>query len=292
MTAPAFATSVPLLNQGFELMDLPGSPDGAGGTFFHDIENWDEFESHSYGILLIHNNATTPQPVQTPYGDQCAAVSNRAAVGSETQMTQMVYDGVGSGLLSGATYTLTASMIRTESVANAWLRYGLYEDAAMTVPYDNVVCDTIALTDTAWNDFTASFTVDPADVGKALYIGFENDGATTILTRWFIDNVRLDMEGGLQPGDANHDGMVNLADLQILGDNWQATSANWEQADFTGDGSVNLADLQVLGDNWGYGTGPDVAFDEALAQVAIPEPTTLGLLGLSGLLALRRRSMG
>ncbi len=291
--APAMATPVPVLNAGFESPALPGgSVSGAGLTFHWEVEDWDEFESHSYGILFIHNDGDAP--VDTPYGNQFAAVSNRSAVGSMTQMTQQIYDGVGAGLLDGATYTLTVALTRADSLASAAIRFGLYEDAAMTTAYANVYGDEINLTSTEFNDFTASFTVDPADVGKSLYIGFENDGPTTILTRLFVDNVRLDMEGGLQPGDANHDGKVNLADLQILGDNWQSTSATWDQADFTGDGNVNLADLQIIGDNWGFGTVPDVAFDQAvsLSGVVIPEPATLGLLGLSGLLMLRRRSNG
>ncbi|MCC6681286.1 MAG: hypothetical protein IT445_10345 [Phycisphaeraceae bacterium] len=92
------------------------------------------------------------------------------------------------------------------------------------------------------------------------------------------------------PGDANGDGMVNLADLQILGDNWQSTTATWAQADFTGDGVVNLADLQIVGDNWGWGTGADQAFAPALELlgVVVPEPSAAGLLGLASLLMLRR----
>ncbi len=76
------------------------------------------------------------------------------------------------------------------------------------------------------------------------------------------------------PGDANGDGMVNLADLQILGDHWQSGDAYWLIGDFTGDGVVNLADLQVLGDHWGYGVSPDMTFDQALRQLglSIPEP--------------------
>ncbi len=94
----------------------------------------------------------------------------------------------------------------------------------------------------------------------------------------------------LHPGDANGDGIVNLADLQILGDNWQSTTATWAQADFTGDGNVNLADLQILGDNWGFGVGADLSFDEALAAVAIPEPAAIALLGCGIVaLGLRRR---
>ncbi len=95
----------------------------------------------------------------------------------------------------------------------------------------------------------------------------------------------------LQAGDANGDGMVNLADLQILGDNWQSTTATWAEADFTGDGMVNLADLQILGDNWGIGVGSDLSFDQALSQVgaAVPEPASLSLIGLMGLMLFRRR---
>ncbi|MCC6682168.1 MAG: PEP-CTERM sorting domain-containing protein [Phycisphaeraceae bacterium] len=95
----------------------------------------------------------------------------------------------------------------------------------------------------------------------------------------------------LHPGDANSDGLVNLSDLQILGDNWQSAGASWAQADFNGDGIVNLADLQIIGDNWGYGTGPDVGFDQALASVAIPEPYSLSMLCILGVgLISRRRS--
>ncbi len=95
-----------------------------------------------------------------------------------------------------------------------------------------------------------------------------------------------------QPGDANGDGMVNLADLQILGDNWQSTTASWAEADFTGDNTVNLADLQIIGDNWGFGVSPDVSFDEALAGVVIPEPASLALWGVIVPLLLRHRRHG
>ncbi len=97
----------------------------------------------------------------------------------------------------------------------------------------------------------------------------------------------------LHPGDANGDGIVNLADLQILGDNWQSTTASWSEADFTGDGNVNLADLQILGDNWGYGVASDMSFDEALANVIVPEPMSLAMLvSVSVPFVLRRRVRG
>ncbi len=96
----------------------------------------------------------------------------------------------------------------------------------------------------------------------------------------------------LHPGDANGDGQVNLSDLQILGDNWMSTTADWSTGDFTGDGQVNLADLQVLGDNWGYSV-LDITLDEALqaAGISVPEPTSLLALtcAAASLLTGRRR---
>ncbi|MCC6682453.1 MAG: hypothetical protein IT445_16255 [Phycisphaeraceae bacterium] len=97
------------------------------------------------------------------------------------------------------------------------------------------------------------------------------------------------------PGDAGLDGMVNLPDLQILGDHWQSTTATWATGDFTGDGVVNLADLQIIGDNWGYGTSSDLPFDDALplaglpgAGVGVPEPVSAGLLGMGLLVVILR----
>ncbi len=117
----------------------------------------------------------------------------------------------------------------------------------------------------------------------------------TDATVGYTDNVVASFQSSLHPGDANADGMVNLADLQILGDNWQSATGSWMTADFSLDGQVNLADLQILGDNWGFGASSDLSFDEALALVgiAIPEPgSAMGLIALATLLLPRRRSRG
>ncbi len=131
------------------------------------------------------------------------------------------------------------------------------------------------------------------DLLTAVRIGTNGDSLPQVHVNGWIDNVRITTTWAeinpLHPGDANGDGMVNLADLQILGDNWQSTIATWAEADFTGDGNVNLADLQILGDNWGYGVSSDLSFDQALAGGAIPEPTCICLFGLAGALLRGRR---
>ncbi len=159
--------------------------------------------------------------------------------------------------------------------------------AAVATGNDQIFLQAYSATDTIGAEPTTEWTVvgdveDNADLADNFVISVGGGAAWSGAD---IDEIRIgttwaDVTGfaGNHPGDANGDGMVNLADLQILGDNWQSTTASWSQADFTGDGNVNLADLQILGDNWGYGVSSDLSFDLALAGVAIPEPATISLL--------------
>jgi len=83
-------------------------------------------------------------------------------------------------------------------------------------------------------------------------------------------------------GDLNCDGFVGIDDLNIVLGAWNQNvpPAN-PLADPSGDGFVGIDDLnQVLG-NWNAGTPPTAG--------AVPEPTTLALLGLGGFAMLRRR---
>ena len=52
-------------------------------------------------------------------------------------------------------------------------------------------------------------------------------------------------------GDANLDGAVNAADLNVVGLNWLKTGCvSWSDGDFNGDNQVNPADLNIIGLNW------------------------------------------
>jgi hypothetical protein len=98
-------------------------------------------------------------------------------------------------------------------------------------------------------------------------------------------------------GDATLDGTVTVADLSILAANWQGTGKGWWEGDFNYDGQVTVSDLSILAANWqaGVGGGSTMSFEDAMAMfdafngVVIPEPGVLSLLGMTGLLVLRRR---
>ena len=118
-------------------------------------------------------------------------------------------------------------------------------------------------------------------------------------------------------GDANLDGSVGISDFNALSHNYgQPLSFNggqpftWAEGDFNGDGSVGIADFNALSHNYNQGgiaTGPldgdagpleafaiahnDVAGFEAATglTIAVPEPTSLGLLAIGGISLLARR---
>ena len=81
-------------------------------------------------------------------------------------------------------------------------------------------------------------------------------------------------------GDATLDGLVGIADLAALADNYGVTvKATWGRGDFNGDGVVGIADLAAVADNYGRSTGVQ----------QVPEPAVLMLLALGGITLIRRR---
>ncbi len=85
---------------------------------------------------------------------------------------------------------------------------------------------------------------------------------------------------GSEWGDATLDGVVDTADYFALSAAWGGPGG-WADGDFTGDGLVDTADYFVLSAYWGK--------EGALAEGVLPEPGSLAMLALGGLVALRRK---
>ncbi len=84
-------------------------------------------------------------------------------------------------------------------------------------------------------------------------------------------------------GDANLDGLVDVADLGILGANFNANDMQWSTGDFNLNGATDIADLGIIGANWtaSQATGN--------ASALVPEPATLSLVAMSVLMVGCRR---
>ncbi|MBH04897.1 MAG: hypothetical protein CMJ20_01110 [Phycisphaeraceae bacterium] len=94
----------------------------------------------------------------------------------------------------------------------------------------------------------------------------------------------IELGSSMIPGDANGDGIIDVADLGVVGANFGSTNALPGDGDFNGDGQVDVADLGIVGANWTAAASSSAAL--------VPEPVsgvtlTVGL----GYLGFRRRNI-
>jgi hypothetical protein len=104
-----------------------------------------------------------------------------------------------------------------------------------------------------------------------------------------VDNTSV-IVATVRTGDANLDGKIDLADFNRLASNFGGVSGKvWSQGDFNYDGMTNLADFNLIAGNFGLSAGADGIVDPqdwAALSAAVPEPTALPLLLLTGMSAL------
>lgn len=117
-------------------------------------------------------------------------------------------------------------------------------------------------------------TAGATDTVRFLFLGgvpqpvgvYNNASSPTYITGTGSLNVAY----AVLPGDANADGTVNGADLNIVLSNYNATGTNWFGGDFDNSASTNGADLNIVLSN----------YNQSIAvAAAVPEPSALLLAG-------------
>lgn len=85
------------------------------------------------------------------------------------------------------------------------------------------------------------------------------------------------------PGDANGDGWVGGDDLTTVLTYWGESGVTRQHGDLNGDNFIGGDDYTEVLTYWGTGVPPQSA------TTSVPEPATLGLLLLGGLVLVKRR---
>jgi len=100
-------------------------------------------------------------------------------------------------------------------------------------------------------------------------------------------------------GDGNLDGVVNISDLGLISQFYLQTNKQWFQGDYNYDGVVNISDLGIVSQNYlgvlpavdltSLDVSPQFLADWNTVVSAVPEPGSLGVLGIGCTALLRRR---
>jgi hypothetical protein len=191
------------------------------------------------------------------------------------QMLRLVVDDAGDGTSFDHADWANARLLKRATPVAVSSPDFHYQTAphALSVQFSANVAPNLSLADFVLQNLTSGTPVNPA----AMMLAYDN--ATNVATITFPNlpgqvlpdgNFRLTvsaagvsdvagnpMIGDFQfnffqfAGDANHDGLVNLADFNILASNFGKPGRDFTQGDFNYDGAVDLLDFNLLSAHFG-----------------------------------------
>jgi hypothetical protein len=155
-----------------------------------------------------------------------------------------------------------------------------YVDGGVLQPVDTMVHTDVV--SGSWVSVGHSFLVPNGSplVGKNLAIGFYTTALDGTAFSGIDDVTLLTAPGGL-PGDADRNGVVNLADAQLIANNFRNSVPVSTLGDLDGSGTVNFADFRM----WKDASGFSGSVADALRGV--PEPSSVWLTSVAALGILR-----
>lgn len=304
-SAQAVTGGIPLVNQDF---NLPGGnkvvPFDANGSFVAGlIPGW-IFSGPGTEIRFNPTDPNTMLPLIR--GDSSVEPGPGFGEGSGTHLTLSALDGTVyqtattnvASLTANEKYKLTfqafdaytidAGVPPVQISDRAQLTAKIYYDNAGTrVPFATQAFDLLPGTNLySLEVLGGTGAIPAAAVGRP--IGVEIDNTTIernagmpefpVAHSWVaVDNLLFQVTGKL-PGDLNGDGAVNSADYALVRDNQQNARLYEAQGEITGDGFVDLQDFRAFKTLFASsGSG------SLTGEVGVPEPGTLVLLSLAGL---------
>ncbi len=311
--------SLGFLSGAFTLVNSPFSDDGAWGCLGNVFDSGNRFQGSACGgagvravttmkkqppASLMRGHAMDPDKdwvlrfdfkVEILVGDTYGSDKLFEIAAPDTGDIFQVF-GAGDGnssILNGAPHRYRVShgpwLDRSESQPFGTIIDRPLEEGTMTVHYksssqtlDMWHDDELVLPD--FQSLSGSYDVDFLQLGVGA-ISFENA---------LFDNILLGVLAGDSPipGDANGDGVIDVADLGIVGAHFNLSEVTFHQGDFNGDGTVDVADLGILGANWAAAQNLSVTSAQSGNDptVLIPEPAGLLVLAVGPILLRRRRN--
>jgi len=253
----------------------PAGPVGPGttenGAYNVYNINWEDIWSLTRGVNAKYAIATIDEWVKTAYHKNDGLTGNYWNYPTSSRVIPTAEAPPGGTNSANYVWTTLKTTTSVGSYINTTSPYGAY--------------------DMGGNVWEWTETPFPATGKKGIRGGCFGNGSTEL---WRLSNFseyiqnssdaigfRIVKLAGIEDGDANNDGLVNIGDLGVLAGNWGGgPGMTWFQGDFTYDGMVNVSDLGILAGKWGWSKGA--------GGLAIPEPATIGLLALGGLALFRR----